>query len=166
MYRTKRTRSDHDRHAGGATKAGMRAVIINPKRRSNNRNNSAKRQSPKIVLVATHISEYSEVKLAAEEASFLRWLCANGGTGTRSGRNWISNDVRLVRQGYVNAWKETHDVVRYTLAPSGMRALVRYDRANQANPYALSPGPRKKRKNRCTRAEARAVRKNDSNALL
>lgn len=100
-----------------------------------------KRRAPSRSPVATHASIYTAVELAPEEASFLRWLCANGGTGTRSGKNWMKNDARLVKLGYVKAYKDRsrQPTVRYTLALSGRRALAKYDTANRSNPFAISP---------------------------
>jgi hypothetical protein len=104
-----------------------------------------KRRGPGRPPATTRASIYTAAELAPEEASFLRWLCANGGTGTRSGKNWMSNDARLVKLGYVKAYKDRskQPIVRYTLAPSGSRALARYDSANHSNPFAISPWPRR-----------------------
>src|SRR5262249_44338036 len=59
--------------------------------------------------LAAHVSGLPGVEIAAEEASFLRWLDENGGAGKRSGHNWMRNDVRLVRLGYVKARKESSE---------------------------------------------------------
>jgi hypothetical protein len=93
----------------------------------------------------TDASEEPEIELAAEEASFLRWLRADGGIGTRSGRNWMGNDIRLVELGYVEAWRDRAKpgVVSYKLAARGERALTRYDNAHRADRFALSRRPRR-----------------------
>jgi hypothetical protein len=80
-------------------------------------------------------------KLAVEEACFLRWLRDNHGYGKRTGMNWMRNDARLVKLGYVTAWNE-ENAVHYTLSPSGARALTKCDLANRANPVLISPWPK------------------------
>jgi hypothetical protein len=104
-----------------------------------------KRRVPGRPSATTRASTYTAAELAPEEASFLRWLCANGGKGTRSGKNWMRNDARLVKLGYVKAYKDgsKQPIVRYTLSLSGSRALARYDSANHSNPFAINPWPKR-----------------------
>ena len=101
----------------------------------------------KLTVVATYSNDPT-FSLAPEEAAFLRWLRENGGTGTRSGTNWMNNDVRLVRAGYVGKSSSDMNTATYSLAPSGEKALIEYDAATEPNQFAMSewPGQRVKPK--------------------
>lgn len=53
----------------------------------------------------------------------------------------MRNDVRLVKLGYVKTWKE-ENAVHYTLSPSGVKSLTKYDLANRANPALITQWPK------------------------
>jgi hypothetical protein len=86
-------------------------------------------RSVKPVLKKISRAGRADIELAAEEAVFLCWLLENGGRGTRSGTNWMSNDVRLIRAGYVRARRDRYNpnTMLYTLASGGANALHNYD---------------------------------------
>jgi hypothetical protein len=94
----------------------------------------------KLTIVETS-SICSALSLAPEEATFLRWLRENGGMGTRSGKNWMSNDVRLVCAGYVTKNSADLNTVAYSLTESGEEALADYDAATGPNQFAMSEWP-------------------------
>jgi hypothetical protein len=103
-------------------------------------------RSPGLASGTAQACEDEGIDLAPEEASFLRWLRASGGTGTRSGANWMSNDIRLLALGYVEAWQDGSkpSVVFYRLASGGETALAAYDSVHRGNRFAISRWPARK----------------------
>jgi hypothetical protein len=122
------------------TERNVRAVWADAyeKRRASARTYNGRRsdnRSVKLTLVKTRSAKRVDIELTAEEAMFLRWLLENGGRGTRSGTNWMSNDLRLARAGYVRARRDSSNpnTTLYTLASGGANALRNYDAAKEKN---------------------------------
>ena len=67
-----------------------------------------------------------QLTLTAGEISFLRWLRDNGGTGSRSGNNWLGTAERLIRAGYVEVQMDRSrpDTLHYRLTDGGREALA------------------------------------------
>jgi hypothetical protein len=100
-----------------------------------------RRNPPGLSSETAQACEDEGINLAPEEASFMRWLRASGGTGTRSGANWMSNDIRLLVLRYVEAWQDgaKPSVVFYRLASRGETALAEYDSVHRGEPLCTQP---------------------------